>query len=275
MPILEVEGLVKSYGRRKVVDGVSFAVDYAEIVGLLGPNGAGKTTSFRMTCGMIEPDQGRVTLNDIDVTAWPMYRRAKEGGMGYLAQEASVFRKLSVEQNLLGVMELLGVARAARRDRCDELLEQFAIAHIRKSKAGSLSGGERRRLEIARCLLSEPEIILLDEPFTGIDPVTIQSIQDIIRDLKSRGISILITDHQVRETLDIVDRAYVIFKGAVLCHGKKHEVLAHPLARERYFGSNIDAGASGPPAPHLAPEPAARQAPRRENLHEEETLRAE
>jgi lipopolysaccharide export system ATP-binding protein len=297
MPILEAEGLVKSYGRRKVVDGVSFAVDYAEIVGLLGPNGAGKTTSFRMTCGMIEPDQGRVTLNDIDVTAWPMYRRAKEGGMGYLAQEASVFRKLTVEQNLLGIMELLNVDRATRKRRCDESLEQFGITHIRKSKAGSLSGGERRRLEIARCLLSDPEIILLDEPFTGIDPVTIEDIQEIIVKLKERGISILITDHQVRETLDIVDRAYVIFKGAVLCQGNKNEVLAHPLARKIYFGSNIDPGASGPPPPHITPEsqnkrpdgpkpattsqPAARppsapppaSRPRRANIHEDETLR--
>jgi len=194
--------------------------------------------------------------------------------MGYLAQEASVFRKLSVEQNLLGIMELLGVDRSKRKERCSELLEQFAITHIRKSKAGSLSGGERRRLEIARCLLSDPEIILLDEPFTGIDPVTIQSIQDIIRDLKARGISILITDHQVRETLDIVDRSYVIFKGAVLCHGDKNEVLAHPLARERYFGSNIDAGTNGPPAPHISAESQSR--PRgRGNIHEEETLRQE
>ncbi len=292
MPILEAEGLVKSYGRRKVVDGVGFSVDYAEIVGLLGPNGAGKTTSFRMTCGMIEPDQGRVTLNDIDVTAWPMYRRAKEGGMGYLAQEASVFKKLTVEQNLLGIMELLGVDRPERKRRCDESLEQFGITHIRKSKAGSLSGGERRRLEIARCLLSDPEIILLDEPFTGIDPVTIEDIQKIIRKLKERGISILITDHQVRETLDIVDRAYVIFKGAVLCQGKKNDVLSHPLARERYFGSNIDPGTPGPPPPHIAaPSPPDRPKtgpahaavppphapntarPRRANVHEEETLR--
>jgi lipopolysaccharide export system ATP-binding protein len=275
MPILEVEGLVKSYGRRKVVDGVSFSVEYAEIVGLLGPNGAGKTTSFRITCGMIEPDQGRVTLSGIDVTNWPMYRRAKEGGMGYLAQEPSVFRKLSVEQNLLGVMELLGVDRATRTARCDESLEQFGITHIRRSKAGSLSGGERRRLEIARCLLSDPEIILLDEPFTGIDPVTIEDIQKIIRKLKSRGISILITDHQVRETLDIVDRAYVIYKGAVLVHGTKDQVLAHPLARERYFGSSIDAPSAGPPPPHIAadsPRPTEAAA-RRSNIHEDETLR--
>ena len=259
MPILEVEGLVKAYGSRKVVDGVSFSVEFAEIVGLLGPNGAGKTTSFRMTCGMIEPDQGSVILNGVDVTRWPMYRRAKDGRMGYLAQESSVFRKLNVEQNLLGVMELLGMDRKTRRQRCDELLEQFGIEKLRKNKAGSLSGGERRRLEIARCLVSEPEIILLDEPFTGIDPVTIQSIQQIIRDLKARGISILITDHQVRETLQITDRSYVVHKGQVLCHGTPAEVISHPEARERYFGSGIDADVKSfrPPPPAAASPHAA------------------
>src|SRR5690349_15636271 len=171
MPILEAEGLVKTYGSRRVVDGVGFSVEAAEIVGLLGPNGAGKTTSFRMTCGMIEPDRGQVILNDIDVTRWPMYRRAKEGGMGYLAQESSVFRKLSVEQDLLGVMERLNMDRTTRKKRTNDLVEQFGIARLRRSKAGSLSGGERRRLGIARCLVTHPEIILLDEPFTGIDPV--------------------------------------------------------------------------------------------------------
>lgn len=246
MPILEVDGLVKSFGARKVVDGVSFSVDFAEVVGLLGPNGAGKTTSFRMTCGMIEPDGGTVILSGVDVTRWPMYRRAKDGHMGYLAQESSVFRKLTVEQNLLGVMELLDMDRKTRKKRTDELLEQFAITHIHKSKAGSLSGGERRRLEIARCLVSEPEIILLDEPFTGIDPVTIQSIQGIIRDLKSRGYSILITDHQVRETLQITDRSYVVAGGQILCHGTPAEVLNHPVARARYFGSNIDSTITSP-----------------------------
>jgi lipopolysaccharide export system ATP-binding protein len=279
MPILEVEGLVKSYGSRKVVDGVSFSVDFAEVVGLLGPNGAGKTTSFRMTCGMIEPDQGTVILSDVDVTRWPMYRRAKEGRMGYLAQESSVFRKLNVEQNLLGVMELLNFSRATRRRRCDELLEQFAITHIRKSKAGSLSGGERRRLEIARCLVSEPEIILLDEPFTGIDPVTIESIQKIIRDLKSRGISILITDHQVRETLQITDRSYVVVKGQVLVHGPPDEVLRHPKARELYFGSGIEVERSPVPPPHVPlsppmPPPIA-SSPRRRpsgSIHDQDTL---
>ena len=168
-----------------------------------------------------------------------MYRRAREGGMGYLAQESSVFRKLSVENNLLGVMEMLGMDRKTRRRRCDELLEQFDITRLRKSRAMSLSGGERRRLEIARCLVSEPKIILLDEPFTGIDPVTINSIQEMIRDLRAAGISILITDHQVRETLKITDRAYIIVAGNVLCHGKPEDVLNHPEARKLYFGDDM------------------------------------
>ena len=240
MALLEAHGLVKTYGRRRVVDGVDFEVFPGEIVGLLGPNGAGKTTTFRMACGMIDADAGHVNLSDHDVTNWPMYRRAKEGGMGYLAQEASVFRKLSVQNNLLGVMELLGIPRKARRRRCDELLEQFGIAKLRKSRALSLSGGERRRLEIARCLVSDPQIILLDEPFTGIDPVTIQNIQDTIRNLRDRGIAILITDHQVRETLEITDRSYVIRDGQVLCHGRPREVLQNPEARRYYFGEGMD-----------------------------------
>lgn len=244
MPLLEVIGLVKSFGRRRVVDGVNFEVETSEIVGLQGPNGAGKTTCFRMTCGMIEPDAGSVYLSGQDATRWPMYRRAAEGGMGYLAQESSVFRKLTVEQNLLGVMEMLGMDRKTRRSRADELLEQFGIAKLRKSRAMSLSGGERRRLEIARCLVSDPKLILLDEPFTGIDPVTIITIQEIVRDLRDQGISILITDHQARETLQITDRSYVIESGQVLCHGRPEEVLAHPEARERYFGRDIEIGGS-------------------------------
>lgn len=240
MVILNVTGLVKNYGRRRVVDGVSFDVHTGEIVGLLGPNGAGKTTSFRMTCGMVEPDAGHVELNGVDVTRWPMYRRAREGGMGYLAQESSVFRKLSVQQNLLGMMEMLNFDRKTRKARCDELLEQFNITHLRRARAASLSGGERRRLEIARCLVSNPRIILLDEPFTGIDPVTIDGIQAIVRDLRDRGISILITDHQVRETLEITDRSYVIRGGRVLCHGKPDEVIRHPEARKYYFGDGIN-----------------------------------
>ena len=240
MAMLEVEGLVKRYGRRRVVDGVSFTVDEGQIVGLLGPNGAGKTTSFRMTCGMIAPDAGKVTLLGLDVTNWPMYRRARDGGMGYLAQDASVFRKLSVENNLLGVMEMLGFDGPTRRRRCEELLEQFDITRLRKSTALSLSGGERRRLEIARCLIANPKLILLDEPFTGIDPVTIKSIQQIIRRLREDGISILITDHQVRETLEITDHSYVIRAGRVLCHGKPSEVLAHPEAQKYYFGEDMN-----------------------------------
>ena len=249
MAMLEAIGLVKIYGRglrrRRVVDGVSFDVDRGEIVGLLGPNGAGKTTSFRMACGMIEPNAGQVLLGGVDVTRWPMYRRARDGGMGYLAQESSVFRKLSVENNLLGVMEMLGMNRKARSRRAEQLMEQFGISHLRRSKALSLSGGERRRLEIARALVSDPQIILLDEPFTGIDPVTIDSIQGIIRDLRDRGISILITDHQVRETLEITDRSYVIRGGQVLCHGRPREVLNHPEARKHYFGEGMHVGLGG------------------------------
>ena len=260
MAMLEVQGLVKVYGRRRVVDGVDFEVESGEIVGLLGPNGAGKTTSFRMTCGMIEPDAGTVILNDVDVTHWPMYRRARDGGMGYLAQESSVFRKLTVEENLLGVMEMLGVDRKARRRRCDELLEQFDITERRKNRAMSLSGGERRRLEIARCLVSDPRLILLDEPFTGIDPVTIHSIQGIIRDLRERGIAILITDHQVRETLEITDRSYVIRGGSVLCHGRPEEVLRNAEARKYYFGEGMEI-ASSAPAPHRGAAGSARRLP--------------
>jgi lipopolysaccharide export system ATP-binding protein len=243
--LLTVRGLVKTYGRRRVVDGVDFEVHPGEIVGLLGPNGAGKTTTFRMACGMIDPDAGRVTLAGQDVTNWPMYRRAKDGGMGYLAQESSVFRKLSVHKNLLGVMEMLGMNRKVRNRRAEELMDQFGITHLRRSKAMSLSGGERRRLEIARALVSDPQIILLDEPFTGIDPVTIDNIQAIVRDLRDRGITILITDHQVRETLEITDRSYVIRSGQVLCHGRPREVLNHPEARKYYFGEGMTEGFSG------------------------------
>ena len=248
MTLLRVRGLVKNYGRRRVVDGVDFEVRPGEIVGLLGPNGAGKTTTFRMACGMIDPDAGSVVLQDKDVTNWPMFKRARDGGMGYLAQESSVFRKLSVQNNLLGVMEMLGMNRKERRRRCDELLEQFGITKLRKAKAMSLSGGERRRVEIARCLVSNPTLILLDEPFTGIDPVTIASIQEIVRDLRTRGISILITDHQVRETLEITDRSYVIRAGQVLCHGRPEEVLRNPEARKYYFGEGMDVVVRGRPA---------------------------
>ncbi len=261
--MLEVQGLVKIYGLRRVVDGVDFRVDQGEIVGLLGPNGAGKTTCFRMTCGMIVPNAGTVKINGVDVTHWPMYLRARESGMGYLAQESSVFRKLTVEKNLLGVMEMLGFDRKSRYRRCDELLEQFDIKRLRKSLALSLSGGERRRLEIARSLVSNPKIILLDEPFTGIDPVTIASIQRIIHQLRAKGIAILITDHQVRETLQITDRSYVIRSGKVLCHGHPHEVLANPEARKYYFGEDMDIGRKGLVTPVHADARQGAEIPRR------------
>ena len=236
MPLLEVCGLVKSFGRRRVVNGVDFHVNGGEIVGLLGPNGAGKTTSFQITCGLLKADEGNVFLNGVDVTRWPMHRRSREGGMGYLAQESSVFSKLTVEQNILSMLELLGVRGKARRQRCDMLLEQFDIAHIRKSKAGKLSGGERRRLEIARSLIADPEIIMLDEPFAGIDPVTVQNIQRIICRLRDKEIAILITDHAVREILQIVDRAYVIKEGTVICSGTPNEIRTNSLVIDTYLG---------------------------------------
>ncbi len=237
MDVLNVVELEKTYGRRKVVNGVSMRVGPAEIVGLLGPNGAGKSTSFRMTCGLVIPDHGQVFLGGEDVTFWPMYKRARDGGMGYLAQESSVFRKLTVEQNILAMLELLGWGRRERRTRTEELLEQFKITHIRYSKASKLSGGERRRLEIARCLVSNPKIIMLDEPFAGIDPVTVQSIQETIFGLRDNGISILITDHAAMEILNAVDRCYVISKGGVLCEGRPEEVKNHPEVRKQYLGN--------------------------------------
>lgn len=243
--ILKVDGLVKIYGPRRVVDGVGFHVNRAEIVGLLGPNGAGKTTSFRMTCGMIDTNGGVVFLNGKDVTNWPMFRRAGEGGMGYLPQDKSVFSGLTVQDNLLAVMELLGIDYRTRRKKCEELLEKFKLTHLRKNLAGSggqsggLSGGERRRLEIARALVSDPKIILLDEPFANIDPITVASIQQIIKQLSEEGISILITDHSVRETLQITHRSYVIESGKVLCSGTPAEVLANEEARRVYFGEDV------------------------------------
>ena len=237
MDVLNVVGLEKTYGRRKVVNGVSMRVGPAEIVGLLGPNGAGKSTSFKMTCGLVYPDRGQIFLMGEEVTEWPMFRRARDGGMGYLAQESSVFRKLSVEQNILAMLELLGVGRRERRERTEELLNQFKITHIRHSLASKLSGGERRRLEIARCLVSNPKIIMLDEPFAGIDPVTVQSIQETIFDLRKTGISILITDHAALEILAAVDRCYVIAKGTVLCEGHPDEVKKHPEVRQQYLGN--------------------------------------
>lgn len=245
MPILEAEGLVKIYGRRRVVDGVSLQVEPGEIVGLLGPNGAGKTTSFKMMCGLVRPDRGKVFLQDSDVTQWPLHERSRSGGMGYLPQQASVFGKLSVEKNLKGVMQLLGFSRKQQKSRTEELFDQFKIGHIRKTRAGKLSGGERRRLEIARCLVSEPKIIMLDEPFAGIDPVTVQSIQLIIKSLATDGIAVLITDHAAREILQITDRTYVVNEGQVLCSGSQEEILSNPDVRDKYLG-DIDIQTSPP-----------------------------
>ena len=235
-PILLATDLQKTYGRRRVVDGVNLQVGQSEIVGLLGPNGAGKSTSFRMICGMIEPDRGRVYLAGQDVTNWPMFRRARDGQMGYLPQEPSVFKKLTVEQNISALLELLGMDRTSRKQRTDELLHEFNITHLRKSKAAGLSGGERRRLEIARCLVSDPKIVMLDEPFAGIDPVTVQSIQGVITQLREGGISVLITDHAAREILDTVDRCYVIYQGQVLIDGTPEEIKQHPKVRQEYLG---------------------------------------
>lgn len=252
--ILQAVDLHKTYGRRHVVDGVNLHVGPAEIVGLLGPNGAGKSTSFRMICGMVLPDRGRVFLSGQDVTEWPMFRRARDGHMGYLPQEPSVFRKLTVEQNISALLELLGVDRRTRRRRTDELLEEFNITHIRKSKASGLSGGERRRLEIARCLVSNPSIVMLDEPFAGIDPVTVQSIQGVIHQLRDSGISVLITDHAAREILGTVDRCYVIYQGQVLIAGSPEEVKQHPKVREEYLG-DLDAAAAVRPQTPIAISP--------------------
>ncbi|MCA9024973.1 MAG: LPS export ABC transporter ATP-binding protein [Planctomycetaceae bacterium] len=241
MALLECTDLVKVYpGGKRAVRGVSFDVEPGEIVGLLGPNGAGKTTTFRMSCGLIAPTDGAVFLNGEDVTRWPMYQRARHG-MGYLPQDNSIFVKLSVEQNIIAILEFLGHRRKERLRMTDELLEQFGLSTKRKQIASTLSGGERRRLEIARCLASRPRIILLDEPFTGIDPVTINSIQDIIADLRSQGISILLTDHRERETLTIVDRSNIIIDGEVIVSGDAKTVLNDPLAQAKYFGTRFDA----------------------------------
>ena len=240
MALLECIGLVKQYPRKRAVDGVSFHVEQGEIVGLLGPNGAGKTTSFRMTCGLVAPTEGRVLFNGVDVTRWPLYRRAQQG-MGYLPQDESVFVKLTVMQNILAVLEFLPLSHKDRMHRVHELLGQFGLAEKLQQDASTLSGGERRRLEIARCLASRPKLILLDEPFTGIDPVTIHSIQDIIAELQDQGISILLTDHRERETLTITDRSYIVYEGRILVSGDAETVLSDQKAQEVYFGKRFDA----------------------------------
>jgi lipopolysaccharide export system ATP-binding protein len=278
MPLLEVSGLIKNYGRRRVVDGVAFQVEAGEVVGLLGPNGAGKTTSFRMTTGQITPNGGRVWFNGEDVTALPMYRRARLG-MGYLSQETSVFRKLTVEQNILAILEILPICRSVGRkltrherwERTELVLDQFGLTRVRKNPAARLSGGEKRRLEIARCLVCEPLLILLDEPFTGIDPITIADIRTIVRDLRNQGIGILLTDHNVREALKITDRSYLIKDGKVRTHGSPQAIVTDPIAIAEYLGQGFNEDilapmatparsappGSAPPALAEAPIPAA------------------
>ncbi len=268
MPLLEVRGLVKQYGRRRVVDGVDFEVDAGEVVGLLGPNGAGKTTSFRMTTGQITPEGGQVLFNGQDVTSLPMYRRARLG-MGYLSQETSVFRKLNVEQNILAILEAMPLCRSLgrkltgreRQQRTDDVLGQFGLTKLRKNSAARLSGGEKRRLEIARCLVCEPLLILLDEPFTGIDPKTIGDIQQIVRDLRASGIGILVTDHNVRETLKITERSYLIKDGQVRCHGSPQEIISNPIAINEYLGASFNDGPlAGPPSLTAPAEKPAEEA---------------
>ena len=265
--ILKVEGLIKIYGTRRVVDGVSFHVNKGEIVGLLGPNGAGKTTSFRIACGLISTDGGRVHIEKQDVTDWPMYRRSHDGGMGYLPQDKSVFQKLSVQNNLLGVMEMLGMKKNERKHRCEDLLEKFNLSHLRHSYGSSLSGGERRRLEIARSLVSEPKIILLDEPFAAIDPVTVASIQEIIRNLAAEGIAVLITDHSVQDTLEITMRSYVIQSGKVLCDGTPDEVLSNTDAQKVYFGDKQERFRSGGLPKHTESHLPHRHEHKKHSLH--------
>ena len=236
--ILRTENLVKKYGARLVNNNVSYQVEQGEIVGLLGPNGAGKTTSFYMAVGLVKPNSGKVFLDDRDITDLPMYKRARLG-LGYLAQEASVFRKLTAEQNILAVLETMKMSRTDRFARLDELLEEFGIAHVRKVRGDALSGGERRRVEIARCLATDPEFILLDEPFAGIDPLAIDDIREIILYLKKQGIGILITDHNVRETLGITDRAYIMADGCILRSGKPDELVSDPDVRRLYLGERF------------------------------------
>lgn len=237
--ILRADNLVKIYGKRKVVKGVSLEVNQGEIVGLLGPNGAGKTTTFYMTVGFIKPNQGKVFLDAKDITALPMYRRAQLG-VGYLPQEPSVFRKLSVEDNIMAVLEMTKLSKAERIKKQEALIEEFRLEKVRKSHGDTLSGGERRRTEIARALATSPNFILLDEPFAGIDPIAVEDIQYIVARLKTKNIGILITDHNVQETLSITDRAYLMFEGNILKTGTAEELAADEMVRKVYLGKHFE-----------------------------------
>ncbi|KAA3618179.1 MAG: LPS export ABC transporter ATP-binding protein [Calditrichaeota bacterium] len=236
--ILKATNLVKIYAKRRVVNNVNVEVSQGEIVGLLGPNGAGKTTTFYMITGMVAPSAGQITLDDEEITRYPMYKRARLG-IGYLAQEASIFRQLTVAENIMAILETLPLSRKERKERLLELLDELSIAHLAKSKAYTLSGGERRRLEITRSLVTKPKFILLDEPFAGVDPIAVEDIQSIVHGLKDKGIGVLITDHNVHETLSITDRAYLLFEGNVLLSGTAEHLANDPEARKLYLGDKF------------------------------------
>ena len=236
---LKSENIVKYYGDKKVVKGVSLEVNKGEIVGLLGPNGAGKTTSFYMIVGLIKPNEGSVFLDGNDISSMPMYKRAQLG-IGYLAQEASVFRRMTVEDNLLSVLEMTKLTKKNQLQKCEDLLNEFRLQKIRKNIGALLSGGERRRTEIARCLATDPSFILLDEPFAGVDPIAVEDIQQIVSDLRKRDIGILITDHNVHETLSITDRSYLLYEGKILKSGTSEELVADELVRKLYLGKNFE-----------------------------------
>ncbi len=238
MNLLETKGLVKAYGGRRVVDGLSISVNRSEIVGILGPNGAGKTTSFYMIVGIIAADEGQIFFDQMDITKKPIHDRCRLG-IGYLAQETSIFRNLTVEENIMAILETLAISPRERHRRLESLLEELNITHLAKSKAYTLSGGERRRLEITRALVTNPSFLLLDEPFSGIDPIVVAEAQEIIRDLKKRGLGILLTDHNVRETLAITDRSYLVADGRVLVSGTSEELINDPKAKRIYLGEKF------------------------------------
>ena len=236
---IRTENIVKKYGKRTVVDHVNVAVNQGEIVGLLGPNGAGKTTSFYMIVGLIRPLEGKVFLNDLDITSMPMYKRA-QNGIGYLPQEASVFRHLSVEDNIAAVLEFTTLSKTEQKDKLETLLDEFGLQNVRKSLGIQLSGGERRRTEIARALAMDPKFILLDEPFAGVDPIAVEDIQKIVSKLKEKNIGVLITDHNVHETLSITDRSYMLFDGKIFVSGTAQELTNNPVVRDKYLGANFE-----------------------------------
>ena len=239
MDRLRTEHLYKKYGKRTVVNDVSIHLEQGEIVGLLGPNGAGKTTTFYMTTGLVSPNDGKIFLNDMEITTMPVYRRAKLG-IGYLPQEASVFRKMTVEDNIRSVLEMTNFTKEYQQEKLEQLIKEFNLGHVRHNIGDRLSGGERRRTEIARCLAIEPKFVMLDEPFAGVDPIAVQEIQDVVWRLKDKNIGILITDHNVDETLMITDRAYLLFEGKILFHGTPEELAANPVVRKNYLGRDFE-----------------------------------